>query len=597
MANKERNSYDEIYTWNVKDLYETEEDYLNELDSLSKDIKKIGKYKGKLLESSKNLLEFLKLDNSLSKRLEQAYIYGHINNDADTRDTHYQDLYGRVVNINHEYCELSSFVVPELLESDESVVCKYIKECTELKEYERGLREIYRAKDHILSKEQEELIASFGKIFSLPEDIESSLTDADFYFDDIIVDGKHLPLNESNFSLYLADNNREVRRQAFMNIYKTYKEHKNTLATTLKGEVEINNLNAKLRGYKDSLNASLFHNHINEEVYYNLIDSVHKNLPSLYNYFHFKKDYLGLDELHIYDTYVDLEKNDKKISFESARDMVINALTPLGDNYIKDLKKSFSDGWIDSINNEGKRGGAYCTACYNVHPYVLLSYENDLHSTSTLAHELGHAMHYYYACKNQSYQDYGYSIFVAEVASQVNEILLSQYLLDNESDPKMKIKLIDDLLQRYKSTIFRQTMFAEFELFIHKYAESGNILTNDVMNDKYFELNKLYFGDEVCVDEEIKYEWERIPHFYYNFYVYQYATGFAAAIKIANEIYHGNNKVKDKYLEFLTLGCSKPPLESLKLVGIDMAKADVMNDAIHYMDELLEEINKLKAVI
>lgn len=271
--------------------------------------------------------------------------------------------------------------------------------------------------------------------------------------------------------------------------------------------------------------------------------------------------------------------------------MIINALMPLGDKYIEDLKKSFNDGWIDSINNEGKRGGAYCTACYNVHPYVLLSYENDLHSISTLAHELGHAMHYYYACKNQSYQDYGYSIFVAEVASQVNEILLSHYLLDNESDPKMKIKLIDDLLQRYKSTIFRQTMFAEFELFIHKYAENGNILTNDVMNDKYYELNKLYFGNEVCVDEEIKYEWERIPHFYYNFYVYQYATGFAAAIKIANEIYHGNNMVRDKYLEFLTLGCSKTPLESLKLVGIDMTKEDVMNDAIHYMDELLEEIN------
>ena len=265
----------------------------------------------------------------------------------------------------------------------------------------------------------------------------------------------------------------------------------------------------------------------------------------------------------------------------------------MGKTYIEDLSKSFTDGWIDSINNKGKRGGAYCTSCYNVHPYVLMSYEESLEDVSTLAHELGHAMHYYYACKYQNYQDYAYSIFVAEVASQVNEILLCRYLLDNTSDNKKKIKIIDNLLGKFKSTIFRQTMFAEFELFMHEHASEGNILTKDVLNDKYYELNKLYYGTDVIVDDEIKYEWSRIPHFYYNYYVYQYATGFAAAVKIANQIYAGNEQMKKDYLEFLKLGATLNPIESLKVSNVDITSEEVIDDAISYMKDLVEEIKKL----
>ena len=299
--------------------------------------------------------------------------------------------------------------------------------------------------------------------------------------------------------------------------------------------------------------------------------------------------------MHIYDTYADISKKDhKKYTFEEAKDLVLKAVEPLGEGYQKDILQAFTKGWIDSCNNEGKRGGAYCTACYEVHPYVLLSFENDMQSVSTLAHELGHAMHYYYACQNQSYQDYGYSIFVAEVASQTNEILLNRYLLDHASSKSEKLKIIDNLLLGIKASIFRQTMFAEFELFIHEYTEKGNVLTYENMIDKYYELNKLYFGPKVICDDLIKYEWERIPHFYLNFYVYQYATSFTAAISLANKIYDGDIETRDKYLEFLKLGCTKNPIDSLKVAGIDMTTNKVLDDAIKFMDELLEMYEELQ---
>ena len=428
----------------------------------------------------------------------------------------------------------------------------------------------------------------------MPHEVQSILTDSDFTFDNIEVNGKSVELTESNYSIYIRHKDRNVRLQAFKSLFKTYKKFNNTLSSTIKQEMDLQTLISKLRKYDNTLEASLYDDEIDSKVYYNLISAVHKNMDKVYKYFEFKKKYLGLDEIHIYDTYTDLDiENNEKIKFEKGKEILFNALKPLGEEYLKDLKKSFDEGWIDSINNKGKRGGAYCTSCYNVHPYVLMSYENTLEDVSTLAHELGHAMHYYYACKNQDYQDYAYSIFVAEVASQVNEILLYRYLLDNTDDKNTKIAIIDKLLGQFKSTIYRQTMFAEFELFMHEYAEKGNILTKDVLNNKYYELNKLYYGDKVVVDEEIKYEWSRIPHFYYNYYVYQYATGFAAAIKIANQIYSGNEEMRDNYLKFLTLGCTLNPIDSLKVSGIDMTSDTVINDATKYMEELLNEINKL----
>lgn len=589
----DRNAYKDN-KWKIEDLYKSEDDFNKELKKLETKVQEYSNYKGKILESSDTLLAFLKFDTEFSKRLEQLFIYAHINNDSDTRDSHYQELYGKVINLNALYNELTSYVVPELLVSDYSLISKYLEENKELKEYERNLKKIYREKEHILSKEEENIISNYSKLFNMPEEIESVLTDSDFTFDDIVVNGQKVTLTESNYNNYIRHSEQSVRKSAFLSLYKTYKKYNNTLAAILKSEIELHNINAKVRKYSSALEASLYGNEIDSKVYYNLIESVHKNLQPLYDYFTFKKNYLKLDEFHIYDTYTDLNIDDKeKISFNEAQRLILAALKPLGKTYIEDLSKSFTDGWIDSINNKGKRGGAYCTSCYNVHPYVLMSYEESLEDVSTLAHELGHAMHYYYACKYQNYQDYAYSIFVAEVASQVNEILLCRYLLDNTSDNKKKIKIIDNLLGKFKSTIFRQTMFAEFELFMHEHASEGNILTKDVLNDKYYELNKLYYGTDVIVDDEIKYEWSRIPHFYYNYYVYQYATGFAAAVKIANQIYAGNEQMKKDYLEFLKLGATLNPIESLRVSNVDITSEEVIDDAISYMKDLVEEIKKL----
>jgi len=592
---KKRQEFESVYKWNVKDLYKSDEEFLKELELLDKEIEKIKEYQGKILKSSKYLLDLLKLDTNISRRIEKAYIYAHINNDADTLDTNYQELYGKIVNVYTKYLELSSYIVPELLESDYSIIEKYIKEEKELEEYERMLKHIFREKEHILSKEVEGVLSSLSKVMSNSEEIFEALTDSDFKYDDIEVDGKKVELTESNYSVYLRSTDRKTRKQAFDSLYKTYGEFKNTIAKTLKGEVEKNTVNAKLRKFNSSLEASLFNNEIDKKVYTNLIETVHKNMDSIYKYWDLKKKKLNLEEFHIYDTYADIETNDnKKYSFKEARDLVLKIVEPLGSNYQKDLSKAFTEGWIDSCNNKGKRGGAYCTACYDVHPYVLLSFEGMLNDVSTLAHELGHAMHYYYACKNQKYQDYGYSIFVAEVASQVNEILLCRYLLDNSETNSEKLKIIDDLLQKFKSTIFRQTMFAEFELFIHEYTEKGGVLTSEILCNKYYELNELYFGKNVIIDDYIKYEWERIPHFYMNFYVYQYATGFAASVKLANDIYDGNKDIRDKYLEFLKLGCTKNPIDSLKVAGIDMTSNEVLDDSIEFMDKLLEEYEKLQ---
>lgn len=593
MEAMDRSAYKEN-KWKIEDLYQTEADFEKELKELEKLVYKYQDYRNKILESSDTLLEFLEFDTEFSKRLEQLFIYAHINNDSDTRDSHYQELYGKVINLNAIYNELTSYVVPELLESDYSLIEKYIEEKEKLKEYERTLKKIFREKAHVLSKEEENIISSYSKLFNMPDEIESILTDSDFTYDDIVVNGKKITLTESNYNNYIRHSDRSVRKSAFLSLYKTYKKFNNTLAAILKNEIELHNINAKVRKYDSSLEASLYSDEIDSKVYHNLIESVHKNLKPLYDYFDFKKDYLKLADFHIYDTYTDLNiKDDEKISFNEAKELILTALKPLGKEYIEDLSKSFTDGWIDSINNKGKRGGAYCTSCYNVHPYVLMSYEESLEDVSTLAHELGHAMHYYYACKYQNYQDYAYSIFVAEVASQVNEILLCRYLLDNTTDKNVKIKIIDNLLGKFKSTIFRQTMFAEFELFMHEYANAGNILTKDVLNDKYYELNKLYYGNNVVVDDEIKYEWSRIPHFYYNFYVYQYATGFAAAVKIANQIYAGDEQMKNDYLEFLKLGATLNPIESLKVSNIDITSEEVIDDAISYMKDLVEGIKKL----
>lgn len=594
-----REEYDSKYKWNLKDLFNCEKDFLKEIKSTEQEIKRLKEYKGIILKSSNNLLELLNLDMEISKRIEKVYLYAHLNNDADTLNTHYQELYGIATNLYTKYLESSSFIVPEILNSDYKVIEEFLKENKKLLPYKRLLKSIYCNKKHILNSETEEVLSSYSKVIDSSEEVYSSLTDSDLAeiaFGEIEVNGKKEKLTESNYSVYLRNQDRMIRKQAFDNMYETYKKYANVISSLLKNEVEKNVVNAKVRHFKNSLEASLFSSNINPSIYHNLIKYIHNNLNSIYDYWNLKKQLLKLDELHLYDTYTDVSKSTKKYTFEEARDLVINSTKCLGEDYNKIIASSFNEGWIDSVNNKGKRGGAYCTAAYTSHPFVLMSYEGMLNDVSTLIHELGHAMHYYYAINNQNYQDYDYSIFVAEVASQVNEILLSRYLLDNSCDKNERIKIIDDLLQKYKGSIFRQTMFAEFELWIHEYTEKGNVLTSKNMCDKYYELNKLYFGDNVVVDDLIRYEWERIPHFYMNYYVFKYATSFAASIVIANKIYDGDKNALNNYLKFLKLGCSKDPIASMKVAGIDFSKSDVYDEAMEYMNKLIKmyegEINE-----
>jgi len=592
---KKRENFDDNLKWNVIDLYKTEEDYNKDFEYLNEKLCCFDKYKGHILDSASTLYELLEFDNEYNKKLEQVYIYAHIQNDQDTTNTKFQTMFGKTYNLYTKYSEKTSFIVPEILKGDYDLVLNYIDEKHELKAYERVLKEIFKFKEHTLSDKEEKLISSMSSIFKTPDDVYSLLTDADMKFGKINNDdGKKEELTEKSYRKFIESNNRTIRKNAFNKLFGTYGEFKNTYAALLASEVRKNNNIANIRGYKSALNASLFKNDIPEEIYYNLINVVKKNIKPLSNFWKLKRDALGVSKLHLYDTYASITKEIKhKYTIEQAKKLLFDALSVLGDEYKSDLSKSFDQGWIDFCPNDGKRNGAYCTASYNVHPYVLLSFDGSLNNVSTLAHELGHAMHYYYAIENQSYQDYSYSIFVAEVASQVNQILLSKYLIKNAKTKEEKKYLIDDLIQDFKATIYRQTMFADFERSIHDLEAQGSVLTHDVLCDLYYKLNKEYFGKNIVLDEVIKYEWERIPHFYMNFYVYQYATAYAASIKIAMDILNNKENAVTNYLEFLKLGCTKTPIDSLKIAGVDMIREETLNEAFLYFNDLVKELSNL----
>ena len=592
---KKRTEYSENLKWNVKDLYETEEDYQKDFTYLEEHLSLLAKYEGHILDSEDNLYELLKLDTDFGKKLEQVYIYAHINNDSDTTNVKYQAMYGKAHQLYEKYSVATSYIVPEILKSDYQLIASYIDKNSKLKAYERTLKEIFRKKKYILSDKEEKVLSTLATTFSTPDQVYSMLTDADMKFGMI---KNHLGdkevLDEKSYHKFIESPYRKERKMAFTKLFSTYGEFKNAYASLLASEVNNNNKIASLRGYASALEASLYNNDIPVSIYDNLIKTVKKNTAPLSKFWKLKKAILGVPTLHLYDTYAPISKESvKKYTESEAEELLYEALSVLGSEYITDLKKAFKEHWIDFCPNEGKRNGAYCTACYNVHPYVLLSFNGTLESVSTLAHELGHAMHYYYAIKNQSFEDYGYSIFVAEVASQVNQILLNKYLISKTNDIEEKKYLLDDLIKDFKATIYRQTMFADFERTIHEAAQTGEVLTYEYLCNTYYELNKEYMGKNVVIDDLVKYEWERIPHFYMNFYVYQYATAYAAAIKIAMDILNHKDGALKKYLEFLGLGCTKTPVESLKIAGVDMTKEETLNDAFVYFDALVNELKEL----
>ncbi len=592
---KKREEFADNLKWNVKDLYNTIEDFYEDYNYLDTQVEEYKKYEGHILDSSKSLLALLKFDRDFEQKLEQVYVYAHLQNDQDTTNTFYQELMGKVLKLYEKVKRESAYIGPELLSNDYDLILKYIAEEKGLQEFARNLKDVFKVKKYILSDKEEKLLSSVSSTFRTADDVYSLLTDADLTFGSIKDEkGQKVELSEQNYRKFLESNDRKLRKNAFKKLHETYSNFKNTYASLLMAEVNKNNRLADIRGYKSALNCSLYNNDIPDEIYDNLIKTVKNNISPLSKYWHLKKEALHLPSLHIYDTYAPIVKQvKKKYTEKDAKELLNKALRVLGDTYINDLNKAFTERWIDFCPNKGKRNGAYCTVCYNAHPYVLLSFDGSLYSVSTLAHELGHAMHYYYAIKNQAFQDYEYSIFVAEVASQVNQILLSKYLIAHTKDINEKKYLLDDLIQDFKASIYRQTMFAEFEKIIHEKDQSGQTLTYSSLCDIYYNLNKEYYGKNIVVDDIIKYEWERIPHFYMNFYVYQYATAYAAAINIVMKILSGDKDIVQKYLEFLKLGQTKTPIESLKVVGVDMSKTETIEDTFNYFEGLVLDLKKL----
>ena len=592
MKQKRRDEIDVLDTWDLTYIFKNDVEFNKVYDEVKKEIKKVTTYKGNLLKDSNGLLEFLEYSDDIERKLYRLYYYAHLSLDTDTTNTKSQTCEGRVTNLLQDYDVLSSFVLPELLQGDYEKVKEFIKENKELEKYRFNLEEIYRYQNHRLSEENEVLLSSLSKSFIAEETFEA-LTDSDMTFPNINVDGEEVELTESNYNTYIRSNNREIRKDAFEKLLGTYGNYKNTLAKTFSGNIELLTSMAKIKKFNTSIEASLYKDNIPVMVYNKLIDIVHQNMKVLYNYYDLKKEVLKLDELHLYDIYVPMVSSiDKKYSFREAKDIVIKALSVLGEDYINNLEKAFSERWIDKYNNKGKRGGAYSSGFYDTKPYLLLNFEGKYEDVTTLSHELGHSMHTYYSCHNQPYNLSSYNIFVAEVASTVNELLLVHYLIEHTSDKNEKLFLINQLLELYKSTIYRQIMFAEFERDMHKAIEDGEVLTNEYLSDYYYKLVKEYFGDNVVCDDLIKNEWMRIPHFYYNFYVYKYAIGLSCATKIVNGILSGKEKALGNYLSFLKTGGSMYPAEELKVAGVDIYSDEVYKEAIKEFDKNIKLFKK-----
>ena len=581
--------------WDIESVYSSLDIYNKDYNIVKDNIGKLKNMQDIFLSSSTSFKEFLLLDSKTSRLIAKLYTYATRKYDEDTGNSTYQELYGKINNLYQEYSEALSFVVPMILEQDKDTIIGYLDKEKELDSFRHQILDILRYKEHTLSKEEEHIITAFSKVLDSSSDTADFLMDTDMKFGTIKdEEGREVELTSSNYSTFLNSKNREVRKNSFLNYHKVYGNFKNTLTSTLASTCEALSVSSKLKKYNSSREASLFGDFIPVKLYDNLIKVVHNNLSSLYKYFDMKKKILGLDEFHLYDGYVSTVKNiDKKYSFLEGEKLVKNALSVLGDEYSRELDKAFEEGYIDKYPNLNKRSGAYSSGSYDTKPFVLLNYTNEYNDVSTLAHELGHSMHTYFSNHYNSYENSSYPIFLAEIASTVNELLLSYYMEDNAKDKDEKLFILNERLDLFKATIFRQTMFAEFEKYIHELTDKGEILTSDNICNYYYELNKLYFGPNVVVDEVIKYELLRIPHFYTPFYVYKYATGLSIASYIVKNIINNTPNFKEKYLEFLKSGGRDYPLEVLKIIDIDLTDTKVFDDAMEMFKETLDEFISL----
>ena len=592
---RKREEVSDKYKWDLSKIYKNEEELNKDIEVIKTKVEELLKYQGNLVKDSKNLEEATNKYFEISRLIDKIIVYSHMKRHEDLSVSKNEALVGKVDKFSDEISEKLAFYTPELLNEDYEIVEKYLKENPNLQKYAFMFEDLFREKDHILSLKQEEMMARLGEIFSIPENTFHVLDDVNLKFQNIKDEtGKEVALTNSNYSVYIKSNDREVRKQAFESLYNSYNSFKNTFASLLKGNIKSNFFVSNSRHYNSPLEMSLYGDNIDKKLYLNLIEKVHNNLDIVHDYMKTRKKVLNLEELHMYDVYAPLvENSEKEYSYEEAKDLVIKALSPLGETYIKDLKTLFDSNCIDVYHNENKRGGAYSWGCYETLPYVLLNYEGKFTDVSTVAHELGHSMHSFYSCKYQDYHDSGYPIFLAEIASTVNEILLNKYCSQNAKTKEEKAYYLNNLLENFRTTLIRQTMFAEFELKIHDLEQEGVSLTEEVLSETYLELNKLYFGEDVISDDLIKLEWARIPHFYTSFYVYKYATGISVAARIASDILNHKEGALENYLEFLSSGGNNYPLEILKKVGIDIVNDDTIDKALELFRETLEEFNNL----
>ena len=581
--------------WAIEDLYETDEFWRKDVEKVKKQTKEIAQFKGKLTQKKENLLEFLELYTSLMERYERVYVYANQRLHENTKNTTYQKLAGEAQNLQNQVNSAAAFAEPEILTLQEETLEKWMEESERLRFYKRFLKQILKRKPHTLLAEQEEMLARAEEMGQAPYQIYSMFHNADLSFGTVKDEnGDEVTLSIGRFVAMEEKNDRRVRKEAFEVFYRSYENFKNTLAAVFDANVRQAVFFFFDHRYHSSIEYYLDGSSIPVSVYDQLIRVIDEKMPLMYRYVSLRKKMLHLDEMHMYDVYVPLAANvQREYTFQEAKQIVLEALKPLGEKYCEILKKGMESRWIDIYENEGKRTGAYSWGAYGVHPYVLLNFNGNLTNVFTLAHEMGHALHSYFSDQAQPYLYAGYKIFVAEVASTCNEALLIHYLLEKSKDPQERMYLVNYFLDKFKSTMFRQTMFAEFEKITHSEVEAGETMTAQRLCEIYYDLNKKYFGDAMISDPEIAMEWARIPHFYTPFYVYQYATGFSAAIAISQKILRQEPKAVENYLKFLSSGGSMDPIDLLKICDVDMTTSKPIEDALAVFEMYLDELEKM----
>ena len=592
MEVKERSEIQQQYKWDLTSLFESDEKWEEKLASLKGQQQVALSYQGKL-DNAQTIYQYLKWDYSITSDLSDLFCYASLRHSEDTRDSSATSMYSRIYSLYVEISSASAFARPEILSLDDDKL-KAIIEDDQLKDYKFMLEDLYREKKHTLSAKEEIVISSFGESFAAASEISESLRDSDLTFDDIIDgEGKKYPLSESSYIHYQMSDDRTLRKSAFESYYKTYKQHIHTFASAYRAQVKTAVTEARLRGYGSSREMSLSKNNIPLSVYDNLIESVHRHLNLMYRYLAIRKKLLSVDELHYYDVYAPLSKgSNKQYTYKQAQQMVLEAVSPLGKEYQKKVQQAFDEKWVDVYPNVGKSNGAYSSGTYHSNPYIMMNFNGSLDSVSTLAHEMGHSLHTYLTNSHQPVQYSDYSLFVAEVASTVNENLLIDQLLQNCNDPRERLALLNEYLEGFKGTVYRQTMFAEFEMKAHQMAQQGQSLDCDSLSEVYENLIKLYFGDELVIDPEVKYEWARIPHFFNPFYVYVYATGYTSAVAIKEGILKQGQSAVDRYLQFLSMGSSDYPLNELKHAGVDLTSSESIDRAFEKLEEILDDAEK-----